>query len=536
MDSAKRGLTIEGLLQLEPMSGSVVKAAHRNTNRVISRINIIGGPDILNWVRPGEFIVTNGYPFQDNPEAFADMIPQLQERNIAGIGIKVRRFLREIPESLLKNAEEVGFPVVEIPPDTTFSDIVRVAMEEIFFKESEHIMTLYDRVQFVSQELAKGQSIEEVIHQFEHRMGNPIIIYDLEGNIIAPLLEKIIDKDDLYQLVSQIERKTGIGLSKISLDSEDIYCFSTPLLNEYSKRHISFIACLETNYQLTEIDCLTIEKISDLLSMELTHLSAKKKIEQKYMEQFLSDLFMGEALTESDIHLRLTAFDLSLEHNFYQVLMIDQVSSNNDIYQYLKSFPSERDFLMIGTTFKGKLTLLLAADNCEKLKEQMVLIDQRVTKFHNSKKVNESHRIYVGSPVSVLLEISKSFKEASRVYHIMNKYQVTETLHKYENMHIYRLLYLLPENEEVAQYIDQFLQPLRDASINSIDYLKTLEVYFQANQNVKLTAKKMYTHYNTIVYRLAKIAELLDLDLKNPENLLELQIALKLERLKSGKG
>ncbi len=80
----KRGLSIDELLQLAPMEGAVVAAGYTNTHKLISRVNIIGGPDILDWVREDEFIMTNGYPFRDNLDDFVNLLEKLQEKKSSG--------------------------------------------------------------------------------------------------------------------------------------------------------------------------------------------------------------------------------------------------------------------------------------------------------------------------------------------------------------------------------------------------------------------------------------------------------------------
>ncbi|MNH36488.1 Purine catabolism regulatory protein [compost metagenome] len=62
-------------------------------------------------------------------------------------------------------------------------------------------------------------------------------------------------------------------------------------------------------------------------------------------------------------------------------------------------------------------------------------------------------------------------------------------------------------------------------------YINTLEGYFNNNQNLGKTAKAMFIHRNTLIYRIEKIKEILNTDLKNAEEILQIQLALKVFRL-----
>lgn len=57
---------------------------------------------------------------------------------------------------------------------------------------------------------------------------------------------------------------------------------------------------------------------------------------------------------------------------------------------------------------------------------------------------------------------------------------------------------------------------------------KTLQVYFAYNTDFALTAKNLHVHRNTLRYRLEKINDILDIDLKNLQDLFRLYMATRL--------
>ena len=57
--------------------------------------------------------------------------------------------------------------------------------------------------------------------------------------------------------------------------------------------------------------------------------------------------------------------------------------------------------------------------------------------------------------------------------------------------------------------------------------VKTLEVYFNNCRNSANTARDLFIHRNTLLYRLEQISKILDLDLNNNEQVLIIQLALK---------
>ena len=53
---------------------------------------------------------------------------------------------------------------------------------------------------------------------------------------------------------------------------------------------------------------------------------------------------------------------------------------------------------------------------------------------------------------------------------------------------------------------------------DSTEYARTLMWYLLSGMNYTDTAQKLEIHRNTVIYRIGKIADLMDTDLNNPEN------------------
>ena len=72
------------------------------------------------------------------------------------------------------------------------------------------------------------------------------------------------------------------------------------------------------------------------------------------------------------------------------------------------------------------------------------------------------------------------------------------------------------------------LKPLLDYDLkHGTELVKTLEVYFNNCRNSANTARDLFIHRNTLLYRLEQISKILDLDLNNNEQVLIIQLALK---------
>jgi len=60
------------------------------------------------------------------------------------------------------------------------------------------------------------------------------------------------------------------------------------------------------------------------------------------------------------------------------------------------------------------------------------------------------------------------------------------------------------------------------------DYMKTLKVYLDNQQNATQTAKELYIHRSTFLYRMERITDLLECDLQDPEEVLYLSLSFRI--------
>jgi DNA-binding PucR family transcriptional regulator len=86
---------------------------------------------------------------------------------------------------------------------------------------------------------------------------------------------------------------------------------------------------------------------------------------------------------------------------------------------------------------------------------------------------------------------------------------------------------------QVPAFIESVLSPLLDYDRRrSTDLVRTLEVYFSCGGQMVKAKDILHVHVNTVAQRLDRIAHLLGAGWSSPERALELQLALRLHRLR----
>ena len=127
-------------------------------------------------------------------------------------------------------------------------------------------------------------------------------------------------------------------------------------------------------------------------------------------------------------------------------------------------------------------------------------------------------------------QINRSFEEAReslRIAQLADQNQVVF----FDNLGFYKIL-SEKNRGDLDSFVQELLKPVFDYDQNRKgELIKTLETYYETNRNLKMTSTKLFTHYNTVLYRIKKIEELTGLCFDNPEDVLNLEIAVNILKL-----
>ncbi|MEL7568189.1 MAG: helix-turn-helix domain-containing protein, partial [Dehalobacterium sp.] len=152
--------------------------------------------------------------------------------------------------------------------------------------------------------------------------------------------------------------------------------------------------------------------------------------------------------------------------------------------------------------------------------------------FNAYKRINQKQYCYIGigKLYNNILKLYLSYGEALEAIKLSKT--LNERISHIDDFSIYRL-FDLTEKEKVDAFMKNIYKLVENDKKNDSDLVKTLDTFFQCMANQTETAKRLYIHRNTLTYRINKIKSILGIDLDNPDECLELQIAIKILRFLS---
>ena len=146
-------------------------------------------------------------------------------------------------------------------------------------------------------------------------------------------------------------------------------------------------------------------------------------------------------------------------------------------------------------------------------------------------------RVGYGNPAEELSEIARSYQEAELSLSVGRIFYAREQTISYQHLGIGRLIYQLPESL-CEMYIWEVFGD-REIHIDE-ETRQAVEKFFENSLNIAETARQLYVHRNTLVYRLDRFQKEVGLDVRNFEDAISFKIAMmvraQLKHIREGRG
>ena len=133
-------------------------------------------------------------------------------------------------------------------------------------------------------------------------------------------------------------------------------------------------------------------------------------------------------------------------------------------------------------------------------------------------------RVGYGNRVNNLQDIAKSYQEAKMALEVGRIFYVEKEIVAYSLLGIGRLIYQIP-----MSLCEMFIQEVFGDEIPDIfdeETMTTIQKFFDNNLNISETARQLYVHRNTLVYRLERLERTIGLDIRKFDDAMTFKIAL----------
>lgn len=545
------GIKIRDILEMKPLENGKLLAGAEGADKVVTRVNVMADPDILNWVDEGEFLLTTGYFFKTTKlDAQLNLIRECSAKNLSGIGIKIFPYLEYLPNELIELANQCQFPLIELDYEVPFTDIMMPVFQGIFDKQSNVIRkveTLHNETMDV---VLKGGGINDILRSLSKSIENPVFLKDYHFEEINSLEED----DQEMQLALEDHLKTALKSNvyssrfgktitdKVTIDGREIDRMMVPIL--VKNNLYGHLVAFGVKRDLNHYDALYLETTSSIVALEFLKRISVQEVENKYKAEFFEDLISFDEKRKQKAIERANYYRFDKDA-FYSIFTIrlskadaSATTSDEEYNQIITKAMYMVDMVCReeGRTYiiasKGKkINVLFMWKNMEDHRKFSARISNSIKESLDQKVAQSHYRVGIGRVYKGIDQVYKSLKDAEKAVEAAKTY-VNQQIIDFDTLGIYKIFCQDHLKDELHSFYRTTLEPLviydrkRDTEL-----VKSLIIYFETNGNLKKMSEMLFTHYNTVLYRINRIQEITGKDLENEGDRYGLQTALKIMKI-----
>lgn len=545
-------MEVNDLFQIDTLKNSKVLAGNSGLNRKITKINVMEVPDILDWVTPGEFLLTTAYSFKDDLKLLNDLIPKLNKKGLAGLGIKTKRYVEEIPKEIIDIANELGFPIIEIPLEAPYSEIITSVLSEIINRQTNILDKIHGFHNRLVSVMLRGGSLHEIAKAIHQSVENSVAISEdiFKTNVI------ICNNEDREEIEEILIKESNSDEYALKNTNKDVNHFtSTVIVNGREIERVDIPICIEQEHYgylyiwqdkkiLSQVELSVIESSISIIALDLVKKLSIFEIENKHKIDFFDNLLSQDEkrYTKAVERARLFDFDIKLYYTaivikFKNIEQSVRLTPNNTNYiqklhekliNIIDKISKLRKEKIIYANKSDRLIILFGKNSInDNIKKELVEFCETIYSYAHKEGVDSNISIGIGRSYEKISELNKSYMEANRASDNSKDNNKNLSVH-YDDLGIYRILSYEELRPELLQFYKEILEPLvRYDNEKDSELIETLKKYFEYGGNLKRISQEMYIHYNTIIYRIQRIKEIIGIDFEDHNAMLNVQICLK---------
>ncbi len=297
---------------------------------------------------------------------------------------------------------------------------------------------------------------------------------------------------------------------------------------------LGFIWALEIEKRLEQSDLLLLKKAAQAVKNKLLKLQIRKTKKEERNQEFFWKLLTGHVSTEYEITKGFHELNLQVPSPFSVVIYKFPQEINDETEKKLSYLlqTTQQVTIHLYTYDFDDLIILLSA------KSPATLTDIKHFTYSTIRQLDERYQLKnatasIGGIFTSPVFIEKSYTEALAVHSLKKRFpKETTELTSFSELGLYQYLDILSEQMKKTGHQHYSLIKLKEYDQrHGTNLVHTLEVFLDHDSNVHDASKALNIHINTLNYRLKRISEIGELNLKNMNQKITIYLYLKLEHM-----
>lgn len=513
-----QGLSLGGLLDQEELGLRLVVGEEECRERPVVGVHCTEIRNPSRWLDPGWVMLTNGMRLGGDEEEQRRLVAELDEAGLTALGFGLEMIHDEIPDGIVDEARQRGFPLFEVPFPTAFSTVSAFAAGSMLSRDFYVLRRVVSMRDHLMNSLDAEQPERELIARLAKMLDSTVVLYRPEGRVQmaagpgeAPKATAPAWSRGAWEQICA--REPGLQ----SFAHDDLKIVSAPVEAEGRFRAWLVVA----TRQAYTFEHLMRPMVEAAVRLQAVIATARRitSAEERAQQSQLIEQIAAAGLAEADALSRRAA---ALGLDFSGPTVAFQVSAREGREEAdLRALAAELE-----RRFAGAHLPLLLADRGDRLVCMAQVDPAGLDDLVVGLEAGPATVVGVGRPAGSILELGCSAADAALAVEQLRGRGEGDILH-FEELELTTWLLTHPETTAVAAKVEQTLSELKAKP----QLYETLRCYLDLDLDVIAAAKALSLHPNSLRYRLAKIEEILGTSLRKPATISNLYLAITLDSL-----
>jgi purine catabolism regulator len=500
---------------------------------------------VEDFVRRGDLVLTTGLAC--DVVRFEQLAREIADSDAAGLLVSMHQDspLREVPDAVVALADERAFPVVLVPWDVRFAEIMMAVTDQVIAQQYAAVLQEPDRLleRFAGAVLA-GNGMGAIAEALERMLLRPVIILGTDLRAVghgalaadrwagelagwSAAIEQVPSAE-----IDRLKRELDAGSPLAHIEIPGVGVAPGALVAASGRRGTLGYVYVAVDNEAAFIPSLESRAISHAamaVAMEMLRLQAAAEAEARVRGDFLWGLALGGSGTRQELAAKaaLLGYDLRVSHH----VALAHFGTGDAT---LRSTRAERlaDELQhkyrsdTVVSRQGEYVLMLRSSGTrDTLRELLEAWQERCP--------GEDRPSWgVAQDAVTLLDLDRGYQHALRALEVGGVVHGPGSVADAYALGPYLLLDVLSQDPSAVSASRAVLEPILEYDDEtSRNLLVTLEVYLRENGNTSAAARILYLNRHSLTYRLRKIESLTGRSLERYEDRFMLDLSAKVLRL-----
>lgn len=546
--SKDMAIYVKDLLMEEEMNGARLISGEEGLDNEIKGVTIIEAPDIVKWINGGEVLLTGLYAFRScSMEDFKNYIDELVKKKISALILKRGKPVEgaeDKVEYLIQFSRKHTIPILEMPFEISFRDVMSRLMERLFNEEVtrlKYFKTTHDNFSaLVLGSESIGVAIDQILDVLAKLIRNPVAAFNRQLDCIGASegAERSLEiQKDAQSYEPGVY--SNYEYLRQQIENRQQYIVKVKL----NLRERLYLVITEEEDSFDVMDAIATESAIWALQFELVRQYSVTELEKKFQNDIMHNILNGKIDSISELQKNTSLLGVPINGNF-RVIVFGLKGEDRDKRDF-KSKISDTNLLsdaiacqMTNVKIYNDLDRIVVVKEVnkeqtqEEYRQEIREIVDKVQAYVSRQDKELQVKAGVGKVVEGVINLPDSFKEANEAFTFVDiAGEISEDGNSqvtlFSDLGIFKLLCQLDNPELLLEYVPEGLQKLYNyKKPQRDDLLITLKTYLDRNLNLSKTAQDLFVHYKTASYRIEKIAKITGVDFDNANEVLAFRIGL----------